>query len=66
MRDGKVVVADRARAFDRERLIAAMGGVDERERDAGGKRERGAREQGARSRARPPRAAERRHRTDRA
>ncbi len=56
MRDGRVVVADRARAFDRERLIAAMGGVDERERDAGGKRERGAREDGAvRVRARPER-----------
>ena len=27
MRDGKVVVADSAAAFDRERLIAAMGGV---------------------------------------
>jgi ribose transport system ATP-binding protein len=28
MRDGKVVVADRTRAFDRARLIAAMGGVE--------------------------------------
>jgi len=27
MRDGKVVVADSAAAFDRGRLIAAMGGV---------------------------------------
>jgi ribose transport system ATP-binding protein len=34
MRDGKVVVADGADAFDRNKLIAAMGGVDDRERDA--------------------------------
>jgi ribose transport system ATP-binding protein len=34
MRDGKVVVADQAQAFDRNRLIAAMGGVEERKRDA--------------------------------
>jgi ribose transport system ATP-binding protein len=30
MRDGKVVVADQAQAFDRSKLIAAMGGVEER------------------------------------
>jgi len=34
MRDGKVVVADQAGAFDRDRLIAAMGGVENRERGA--------------------------------
>ncbi len=56
MRDGGVVVTDRAQAFDRDRLIAAMGGVDERERDAGMKSRRGAREEGAvRVRARPER-----------
>jgi ribose transport system ATP-binding protein len=34
MRDGKVVIVDRAEVFDRNKLIAAMGGVDESERDA--------------------------------
>jgi ribose transport system ATP-binding protein len=34
MRDGKVVVADQAQAFDRDKLIAAMGGVEDRGRDA--------------------------------
>ncbi|WP_158816734.1 sugar ABC transporter ATP-binding protein [Methylocapsa sp. S129] len=33
MRDGKVVVADRAEAFDRNKLIAAMGGVHQSERE---------------------------------
>jgi ribose transport system ATP-binding protein len=34
MRDGRVVVADDASAFDRDKLIAAMGGVEERAREA--------------------------------
>ena len=56
MRDGKVVVTDRAQAFDRDRLISAMGGVDERGHDAGSERKGGNREAGAvRVRARPER-----------
>jgi ribose transport system ATP-binding protein len=34
MRDGKVVVVDKARSFDHNGLIAAMGGVESRQRDA--------------------------------
>jgi ribose transport system ATP-binding protein len=56
MRDGNVVVTDRAQAFDRDRLISAMGGVDERGHDAGSERKGGKREAGAvRVRARPGR-----------
>src|SRR4029453_10709401 len=39
MRDGKVVAADKAAAFDRQRLVAAMGDVDQHKaiaRSAGG------------------------------
>jgi ribose transport system ATP-binding protein len=56
MRDGKVVTADRAAAFDRERLVATMGGA---ERHAEGSREReAARDRGSAPvcvRARPQR-----------
>jgi ribose transport system ATP-binding protein len=34
MRDGKVVAADAAKTFDRERLVATMGGAEHRERTA--------------------------------
>jgi ribose transport system ATP-binding protein len=34
MRDGKVVVADAARAFDRDRLVTAMGGAEARQKIA--------------------------------
>lgn len=34
MRDGKVVAADAARAFDREKLVTAMGGAEAREKIA--------------------------------
>src|SRR4029079_9025831 len=34
MRDGKVVAADIAAAFDRDKLVATMGGADRRERAA--------------------------------
>jgi ribose transport system ATP-binding protein len=34
MRDGKVVAADQAAAFDRDKLVTAMGGVEPREKKA--------------------------------
>jgi ribose transport system ATP-binding protein len=34
MRDGKTVIADRAEAFDRDRLVTAMGGVEAQKHEA--------------------------------
>ncbi len=59
MRDGRVVVTDNARAFDRGRLIAAMGGVDERDHDTESVTRRDAREEGSvRVRAHPERQSD--------
>ena len=56
MRDGKVVAADARRAFDRDTLVAAMGGVGEHVRDARGENARPPDESRARCvRARPAR-----------
>ncbi|MEO5755840.1 MAG: sugar ABC transporter ATP-binding protein [Mesorhizobium sp.] len=40
MRDGKVVVADEAEAFDRDRLVMAMGGAEAREKAVEGAADR--------------------------
>jgi ribose transport system ATP-binding protein len=59
MRDGKVVAVDRASAFDRDKLVAAMGGAEERgARERESTKEKRRQEAAVRVRARPLAGAE--------
>ncbi|HLW90526.1 MAG TPA: sugar ABC transporter ATP-binding protein [Roseiarcus sp.] len=53
MRDGKATAADRAEAFDRDKLVAAMGGVEARAAPRVAPSREGARQAPLRVRARP-------------
>src|SRR5450631_4004357 len=55
MRDGKTVAADVAKAFDRDRLVAIMGGADAQKREAGARDRVARRQSPLRVRARPNR-----------
>ena len=65
MRDGKVVATDAASAFDRERLVATMGGAEHHEKAVAAAETEVKQAEGT-ARARPPGASERRQGTRRA